>query len=196
MPPRPERPVRTALATAVLALVMVACGSSSQRTASTTTPPDKTADPPSTAPADLPGVKTFSDLGHNHVQSAVDYPQTPPIGGDHAPVWQNCGFYSDPIVKERGVHSMEHGAVWITHSPDLPPDQVAALRNLAKSQTYVLVSPFPGVSSPVVASAWGAQLQLPSANDPELAAFVNVYREGPQTREPGASCSGASGTPE
>ncbi len=197
MPPRPEQPVRAALATAVVALVMVACGSSSQKTTSTTAPDmAKTVEPPPTAPADLPGVKTFSDLGHNHVQGTVDYPQTPPIGGDHAPVWQNCGYYSNPIVKEQGVHSLEHGAVWITYSPDLPPDQVAVVRNLAKSQTYVLVSPFPGLPSAVVASAWGAQLQLPSANDPELAAFVKVYREGPQTREPGAPCSGASGTPE
>jgi len=178
---------------------MVACGSGgSQKAASTTTTsPDmaKTVGPPTTS-ADLPGVKTFADLGHNHVQGAVDYAQTPPVGGDHAPIWQNCGYYSQPIVKEQGVHSMEHGAVWLTYSPDLPPDQVGVLHNLAKSQTYVLVSPFPGLPSPVVASAWGAQLQLPSATDPELAAFVKFYREGPQTREPGAACSGASGTPE
>jgi len=70
------------------------------------------------------------------------------------------------------------------------------LRNLAKSQTYVLVSPFPGLPSPVVATAWGTQLQLPSATDAELGAFVKAYRQGPQTREPGAPCSGASGSPE
>ncbi len=141
-------------------------------------------------------VNTYSALARNHVQGKVEYPQTPPVGGDHAPIWQNCGYYSQPIVKEQGVHSMEHGAVWITYSPDLPPDQVGVLRKLAKDQTYVLVSPFPGLPSPVVASAWGTQLQLPSATDSELGAFVKAYREGPQTPEPGAACSGASGSAE
>ncbi len=197
MPRRPERPVGAALAVAVLTLVMVACGSSSTNTAPTTTEPDmaKTVEPPGGSTT-LAGVKTFSGLGHNHVQGNVDYPQTPPVGGDHAPVWQNCGYYSKPIVKEQGVHSMEHGAVWITYDPNLASDQVTVLRNLAKSQTYVLVSPFPGLPSPVVATAWGAQLGLPSATDAELAKFVSYYRQGPQTREPGAPCTGASGTPE
>lgn len=179
-----------------MALVMVACGSSGgQKAATKTTDPDlgRTVEAP---PADLPGVKTFTDLGHNHVQGNVDYPQTPPVGGDHAPAWQNCGFYSTPIVKEQGVHSMEHGAVWITYAPDLPADQIAVLRDLARRQTYVLVSPFPGMASPVVATAWGLQLDLASVSDPRLAAFVEKYRQGPQTREPGASCSGAIGNPE
>ncbi len=141
-------------------------------------------------------VNTYSALARNHVQGNVDYPQTPPVGGDHAPIWQNCGYYSQPIVKEQGVHSMEHGSVWITYSPDLPAPQVNVLRDLARSQTYVLVSPFPGLPAPVVASAWGAQLELPSATDPELAAFVKQYRQSPKAPEPGAPCSGASGTPE
>ncbi len=180
-----------------MALVVAGCGSGSQKAASTTAVPgaSTTVGAPTTG-ADLPGVKTYSDLAHNHVQGPVDYPQTPPVGGDHAPIWQNCGYYSQPIVKEQGVHSMEHGAVWITYSPDLPADQVSVLRKLAKSQTYILVSPFPGLPSPVVATAWGAQLELPSATDPELAAFVKQYRQSPRAPEPGAPCSGASGTPE
>jgi hypothetical protein len=47
----------------------------------------------------------------------VDYPQSPPVGGPHNPIWQNCGFYSKPVRDEYAVHSMEHGAVWITYSP-------------------------------------------------------------------------------
>ncbi len=189
------RLVRTATAAAVaavLALLMAGCGSGSQNATSTTTAPDTA----KTVAPDLPGLKTYSGLGHNHVSGTVDYPQTPPVGGDHASIWQNCGYYSHPIVNTQGVHSMEHGAVWITYDPNLSAEQVTVLRNLAKSQTYVLVSPFPGLPSPVVATAWGAQLQLPSATDAELANFVNYYRQGPQTREPGAPCSGAAGTPE
>lgn len=180
--------------TIVVAILTVACGSGAQK--ASTTPATTTSTLDLKPPADLPGVQTFANLTQNHVQGTVQYPQTPPVGGDHAPIWQNCGFYSQPIVTEQGVHSMEHGAAWITYSPDLPPDQVAVLRTLAHSQTYVLVSPFPGLPSPVVASAWGTQLVLPSATDPELALFVGHYRNGPQTKEPGAPCTGASGNPE
>ena len=77
-------------------------------------------------------------------------------------MWQNCGFYESPVRNENAVHSMEHGAVWITYQPDLPADQVELPRNLAHDDSYVLVSPYPDLSTPVVVSAWGKQLQLDS----------------------------------
>jgi hypothetical protein len=142
------------------------------------------------------GVESFSDLGRNHVEGTVSYPQNPPVGGDHNPVWQNCGFYSSPVQNEHAVHSMEHGAVWITYQPDLPSDQVEVLRNLAHDNTYILVSPYPDLPTPIVASAWGKQLQLDSANDPRLEQFVSAFREGPQTPEPGAPCTNGTGNPD
>jgi len=143
----------------------------------------------------LKGTRTFPNLARNHVQGTVAYPESPPVGGDHSRVWQNCGFYATPIANEQGVHSMEHGAVWVTYDPALPADEVSTLRRLTR-KPHVLVSPFPGLPSPVVASAWGAQLELPSAADAGLAAFVENYRQGPQTPEPGAPCTGAAGDPE
>ncbi|MFN2606977.1 MAG: DUF3105 domain-containing protein [Acidimicrobiales bacterium] len=177
-----------ALAVVVVAVVLLARGSGGKGTSSTfggaTTAPD------------LSAVQTFSGLSRNHVSGTVDYPQTPPVGGDHAPIWQDCGFYPSPVATEQGVHSMEHGAVWITYQPSLAAKEVAVVRHLAQRTTYVLASPFPNLPSPVVASAWGEQLRLPSATDPRLAAFVAKYRQGPQTPEPGAPCSGGAGSPQ
>jgi hypothetical protein len=141
-------------------------------------------------------VISFSGLSRNHTQQAVHYPQNPPVGGDHNPVWQNCGFYSRPIHNENGVHSMEHGTVWITYQPNLPKDQVDRLAAIARGQTYVLVTPYPGLPAPVVASAWGKQEWLHSATDPKLAEFVSSFRQGPQTPEPGAACTNGTGTPQ
>jgi hypothetical protein len=84
---------------------------------------------------------------------------------------------------------MEHGAVWITYRPDLPRPQIEKLRGLALSQTYILASPYPSLPSPVVASAWGKQLRLESAEDPRLEQFVRAFRLGSQTPEPGAPCA-------
>ncbi len=142
------------------------------------------------------GVESFDITNRDHVGGSISYEQSPPVGGPHNPVWQNCGFYDSPVRNENAVHSMEHGAVWITYQPDLSADQVEVLRNLAHDNSYVLVSPYPDSPSPVVASAWGKQLRLDSANDPRLEQFVSTYREGPETPEPGAPCTGGTGEPQ
>jgi hypothetical protein len=143
-----------------------------------------------------PGVETFEIESRLHVLTPVSYPQSPPVGGNHAPIWQNCGYYDAPIANENGVHSMEHGAVWITYRPDLPRVQVDSLRRLAREWSYILVSPYPDSPAPVIASAWGHQARLRSAKDPLLGYFIDAFRLGPQTPEPGAPCSGGLGRPK
>jgi hypothetical protein len=144
---------------------------------------------------DLSAVKTFGKQTQNHVEGTVAYPESPPIGGDHSAKWQNCGAYAEPIPNEQAVHSIEHGAVWVTYQPDLPSGDVKLLQALAVGQTHVLVSPYPGLSSPVVLTAWSTQLAVKDAKSPVIGAFIKKYQEGPQTPEPGAPCSGAIGTP-
>jgi len=141
-------------------------------------------------------VQTYDmGTGGEHSDGDVDYAQTPPAGGVHNPVWQNCGFYEEPVRDETAVHSLEHGAVWITYLPDLPQDEIERLRDLSEGQSHVLVSPYEGLSSPVVASAWGKQLSLESAEDPDLERFINAYAQGSQSPEPGAPCTGGIGDP-
>ena len=90
---------------------------------------------------------------------------------------------------------MEHGAVWITYQPNLSSKDIATLRNLVSGHSFVILSPYTGLPAPVVASAWGVQLKVQSANDPRIAQFIRKYEQGPQTQEPGAACSGGTGTP-
>ena len=138
------------------------------------------------------GVESFENLSRTHTYDPVTYEQTPPVGGDHYPVWQNAGYYEEPVPNEKAVHTMEHGAVWITYAPDLPEDQKDKLRQVVESQDCLLASPYPNLPAPVVASSWGKQLQLESVEDPKLQEFIRAYRKGPQTPEPGASCTGAT----
>jgi hypothetical protein len=142
------------------------------------------------ANAPIPGVQEYPNLSRNHVVGPVAYPQTPPVGGDHAAIWMSCGVYPAPVKTEEAVHSLEHGAVWVTYRPDLPADQVSVLAGVVSKYPYGLLSPFVGLDSPLVASAWGLQLKLPSASDPRLEEFVAKYQNGPQTPERGASCAG------
>jgi hypothetical protein len=144
---------------------------------------------------DITGLQRFDDLSRNHVTGTVTYAQTPPAGGDHNRLWQNCGSYAAPVANEAAVHSLEHGAVWITFRPDLADAEVTRLRALARG-SKTLVSPFDGLPAPVVASAWGRQLRLQSANDPRLERFLDAFADGPQAPERGGLCSGGVGTPE
>jgi hypothetical protein len=138
------------------------------------------------------GLQTFSGITTGHSTEPVTYAENPPVGGVHDPVWQNCGYYAAPVRNENAVHSLEHGAVWITYQPDLPLDQVSTLRDLAESQSFILVSPMEGLPAPVVASAWARQLRLDSANDERLSQFVRSFRLSSDAPEPGASCSGGT----
>ncbi|MEJ5945919.1 DUF3105 domain-containing protein [Pseudokineococcus basanitobsidens] len=142
------------------------------------------------APVD--GVRTFEDLARDHVAGEVDYAQTPPVGGEHDAVWQDCGVYDRPLVDEHAVHALEHGAVWITYDPSLPAEQVDELVAAAEPYDYTLVSPYEGLPSPVVLSAWGVQLAVDDAADERVAPFLSQYVQGEQTPEPGAPCTGGT----
>ncbi|HLF99847.1 MAG TPA: DUF3105 domain-containing protein [Acidimicrobiia bacterium] len=150
------------------------------------------------SPAPPSGVEVLEVQG-GHVDGAVEYPHTPPAGGPHTRgAWQNCGFYSEPVQNEIAVHSLEHGAVWVTYAPDLPAGAVATLRDLVENDDrgMVLVSPFPGLPSPVVATAWGRQLPLDSPDDPRLVQFVDAFVRGAQAPEPQGPCEGGVGQPD
>jgi hypothetical protein len=119
----------------------------------------------------------------------------PPVGGTHSPRWQNCGIYNQPVDAKNAVHSMEHGAVWIAHSPNLQGEDIETLHDLVRGQSYVLLSPYPDLASDVVLNAWGVQLQVDLVEDERIAQFVDQYRLGPQTPEFGAPCDGGIGRP-
>jgi len=145
--------------------------------------------------ANIPGIQTYSGLTNQHTTAPVHYAQNPPVGGDHNPVWLNCGIYDQPVPNENAVHSLEHGTVWITYQPALPSADVDKLRQLVRGRTFVILSPYDGLPAPVVASAWGLQLYLTGADDARLPRFLNKYVQGPQTPELGALCSGGMGNP-
>lgn len=168
---------------ALIPLALAACSSASN--AVTTLAPGETAAP---FPGEPPGVKTYSGLARSHVGTPVDYPQSPPVGGPHSRVWQNCQYYDTSVPNERAVHSMEHGAVWITYLPNTSQADRGVLKALAATGDHILVSEYRNQAAPIVATAWGKQLHLQSVQDRELQQFVDFFQKGPQTPERRATC--------
>lgn len=153
-------------------------------------------DPAQSPPEDPPeGVRTYPATTNRNVGGSIAYERKPPTNGDHAPIWQTCGFYGFAIPNETAVHSMDHGAVWITFRSDLPEDQVNILRGLAR-EDYVLASFYPDQPSPVIATAWRNQLRLDTAKDPRLRQFVDQFRISETAPRSGNGCENGVGDPE
>jgi hypothetical protein len=140
--------------------------------------------------AAIEGVKTYDNLSRGHTTEPVDYPQTPPVGGDHNPQWLDCTgtIYDAPVQNENAVHALEHGAVWITYEPSRSRADVDELKSHIDG-SYIFMSPYQDQGAPVALTAWGEQLKLQSATDPRIDEFITEYRQGPQTPEPEAPCA-------
>ncbi|MFI9765772.1 DUF3105 domain-containing protein [Streptomyces sp. NPDC052415] len=140
------------------------------------------------------GVSTWQGgkLSQTHVDKKVKYPVEPPVGGDHNAVWQNCNgdVYTEELANENAVHSLEHGAVWVTYTSKASKADIEALSAKVKKTPYTLMSPYENQKSPIMLSAWGAQRTVKSASDPDLDKFFEKYVQGEQTPEPGAACTG------
>lgn len=144
---------------------------------------------------DLSEVVTFTTLRSDHVTETVDdYTASPPAGGQHFPVWLDCGVYDEPVRDEFLVHDLEHGAFWFAYDAEaLGDDEVAALA--AQLPQNGVMTPYAGLDAPVVVTVWEAQLALDGVDDPRLPLFLDEYADGATAPEPFASCAGGA-TPD
>ncbi|MFI6032793.1 DUF3105 domain-containing protein [Streptomyces sp. NPDC051315] len=139
------------------------------------------------------GVKTWKGtLGRTHVTKTVTYPMEPPVGGDHHQAWMNCNgnVYTKALNNMNAVHSLEHGAVWVTYTSTAPEAEVEALAAKVRKTPYTFMSPDDRQADPIMLTAWGHQRAVTGANDPAVAAFLEKFVQGEQTPEPGAACTG------
>ncbi len=148
------------------------------------------------SPDEIEGLQTFDayEDPQDHVETPVDYAESPPVGGPHAPPpdWADCTgtVYDVDIRHENAVHSLEHGAVWITYNPDeVQGADVDTLNALAENESGRMTSPYVGLDSPISIQSWGHQLKVDSATDPRLEQFADLMTLNNEfTPEPGASC--------
>ncbi|MGV9879946.1 DUF3105 domain-containing protein [Streptomyces sp. NPDC003006] len=138
------------------------------------------------------GEKVWGKLGRTHVAEKVDYPMTPPVGGDHDQAWMNCNgdVYEKELPEVNAVHSLEHGAVWVTYNDKADPADLKKLAAKVKATPYSLMSPVKEQKDPVMLTAWAHQRTVTGADDPKVKEFFAKYVQGKQTPERGAACTG------
>jgi hypothetical protein len=185
--PRPWGLIAATVAVVVFAAAVIGYAVVQVRQKAATTPEAKAA-----AAAKIEGISVVSFPSRQHKQGAVTYQQSPPFGGDHDPEWADCTgtVYPSPIRNENAVHSLEHGAVWITYQPDLPSGDVDKLRKRVEGTDYMLMSPYPALKSKVSVQSWGHQLFVDSVDDKRLDQFIKDLRlNSATTPEFGAQCT-------
>jgi hypothetical protein len=151
--------------------------------------------------ADIQGVVNYRAQknpqidARDHKDGALTYVTSPPVGGAHNATPQNCSgdVYDAPIANEHAVHSLEHGAVWVTYKQGLAADQVAELAKKVQGKDYMLMSPYVGLDKNVSVQVWGYQLKTDDVNDPRIDEFIKDTRVN-AALEPGISCSGGNTT--
>ena len=130
-----------------------------------------------------------------HKDGTLSYVTSPPVGGAHNATPQNCNgnVYDAPIANEHAVHSLEHGAVWITYKPGIPQDQIDDLKKKVQGKDYMFMSPYPGLDHNISLQVWGYQLKLDDATDSRIDEFIKDTRLN-ASMEPGAACSSGNTT--
>lgn len=147
----------------------------------------------------IPGVVVETYQGGKHVRSdqQIAYTKSPPSGGAHDATWATCTgvVYSQPVRTENLVHSMEHAAVWIAYNPDqVDAATLDILRSKVASKPFMVMSPYPGLDTPISLQAWGHQLKLSDATDPRIDQFVFALARNPYIApEPQGTCSEVPG---
>jgi hypothetical protein len=142
----------------------------------------------------IQGVVTQPYAGGQHVTAdqQVAYTHSPPFGGAHDGYWAACNgvVYPTAVRTENLVHSLEHGAVWIAYNPDqITGDALSTLQKKVDGERYMVMSPYPGLDSPVSLQSWGHQLKVGDVTDPRIDEFVSALKQNQYTHpEVGASC--------
>jgi hypothetical protein len=146
--------------------------------------------------ADIQGVVNYRAQknaqidARDHKDGTLNYATSPPVGGAHNGKWQNCmgDVYAEPIANEHAVHSLEHGAVWVTYKQGLAADQVAVLQKKVEGKEFMLLSPYAALDKNVSVQVWGYQLKTDDVNDSRIDQFIKDARVV-ASMEPGAPCS-------
>ena len=106
----------------------------------------------------------------------VEYQTNPPTSGDHLAQAENWGVYDKEIDDKAGVHSMEHGGVWISYK-DIGEADIAVLKEIGKQNSQsTVVSPRLGNDNQIVVASWGKLMRLESVDKALIQKYIDTYK--------------------
>ena len=116
--------------------------------------------------------------GRDHVSAgtSVEYQTNPPTSGDHLAQAENWGIYDKEIDDKAGVHSMEHGGIWISYK-DIGAEERQILEEIGKENSQsTVVSPRSGNDNQIVVASWGKLIRLESVDKALIQKYIDTYK--------------------
>lgn len=114
------------------------------------------------------------------------YTTDPPTSGPHIGSLPDWGVHTEPITKELAIHSLEDAGIVINYRPDLDKATVDRLAALTTSYTnlinedsldnHVVMAPYPGLSHPIVLTAWRHIYRLSEFDERGIRAFIDTFK--------------------
>ena len=134
--------------------------------------------------------EVIEDQGRNHISPGSPhepYNSNPPTSGPHLSNLQPCDLYNDEVPDEAVLHSLEHGAIWITYKDKDNSELVGQLREVFEEESAkVILSPRSQNESAIAVASWGRLLKLDEFDKQQILDFIQSNRNN--SPEPLAQC--------
>lgn len=134
--------------------------------------------------------ETIAEQGASHIDQGSDHPlynSNPPTSGPHWSSPAECKIYTKEIPDESVLHSLEHGAVWVSYKDKDNKKLAQKLTDLINSESGKLVlSPRSKNDSVIAVASWGRLMKLEEFDGGKISEFIDANKN--QSPEPFASC--------
>lgn len=134
--------------------------------------------------------EAIAEQGASHIGQGSDHPpynSNPPTSGPHWASPAECKIYTKEIPDESVLHSLEHGAVWVTYKDKDNKELISKLTDLIKGESGKLIlSPRSKNDSAIAVASWGKLMKLEEFDGEQISEFISANKN--QSPEPFASC--------
>lgn len=117
--------------------------------------------------------------GQEHIKDGTPhepYNSNPPTSGPHYTQPVEWGVYSEPVVDERAVHSLEHGGIWISYK-DIDEPTIDLLKKIAKANGgSVIMSPRPNGEAKIALASWTRLEKLEGYDEAKILEFIKANK--------------------
>ena len=136
--------------------------------------------------------EVFPPTEAQHIDTPIDYADTPPTNGSHNPCWAKWGVHTTPVLDDRWVHNLEHGGVVLLYNcPDGCAADVTKLEQFVGSHRRTLLTPYSMMPTQFAIVAWNHRLLTNCVDDVAFAAFYDAnFDHGSESEDgdPDDSC--------
>ena len=135
--------------------------------------------------------EAIPEQGREHLtQGSTQHPpynSNPPTSGPHWPQQAECKIYTQEVPDEAAIHSLEHGAIWISYKDKNDKKLLAELTSLVKkNSSKILLSPRSKNDLAIAIASWGRLLKLEEFDEQQTNDFIKANINN--SPEPFAAC--------